>query len=166
MDFATPTSLFQQLLYLLWGPRPTSQCWQTGVLQQALKCMVYGFNNVRGNFQLIPWTVGTLRIQRPDQNGTTRNREVVIIWWIWVMWKAKPNYFSQGKNDFFFFFTWISSFSKILLGSSFPFLLLHQVFPRNQHTVGKIQRQELRGEMTTVYSWDIIWGALVLFLYV
>lgn len=109
--------------------------------------MVYGFNNVRGNFQLIPWTVGTLRIQRPDQNGMKRNRELVIIWWIWVMWKAKLNYFSQGKNDFFF-----SSHELVVLvrfckglPSSLCFLF-HQVFPRNQHIVRKIWRQGLWGK--------------------
>lgn len=62
---------------------------QSGVLQQAIKCMVYGFNNVKGNFQLIPWTVGTLRIQgqtkaAPEEEQRTGNYLV-----IWVMWKAK-----------------------------------------------------------------------------
>lgn len=108
--------------------------------------MVYGFNNVKGNFQLIPWTVGTLRIQRPDQNGTKRNRELVIIWWIWVMWKAKPNYFSQGKNEFFFLLAWISHFGKILLGSPFPFLLYSTGYFLETSSLWEICRQDLEGK--------------------
>lgn len=86
-----------------------------------------------GNFQLIPWTVGTLRIQRPDQNGTKKQRtgNYLVNLGVWKM----TNY-SQGKM---IFLSCSQSFCWICW-ESLHFAFLFIVFPETTHFLRKRYR--------------------------